>query len=239
MIKHITIDLWLTLIRSHPSYKKERVMNVFRILHGLGYKGTPDRIKDAIEVVDNYHTMVCEKTGFHNMTQRDLWFMVLHQLDIHNRITLEDVDSIITKCNELFILYPPEYIEPDTLEILREVADMDITIDIISNTGFITGTTVRRALLNRTIGRVIRSMYFSDAQVYAKPNFQLFMTSLASVRLNHGAGLKPEHILHVGDNMITDIKGAKMAGFQTFWINCGPEGGKLNQLPDHIKKLNA
>ena len=229
----------MTLIRSHPLYKKERVLKVHTLLHEfIDYKGPTTGVKGAIEYVDRYHTMVCEKTQYHNMSQRDLWFMVMYQLGIHERITLEQVDFIIAQCNELFGLYPPEFIEKDTIKILKEVAAMGITIDIISNTGFITSGTLRRSFLDKTLGKIVRKMYFSDAYVWAKPNRELFESSLRSVTINGNRDFDPHNVLHVGDNIIADIKGAKDAGFHTMWINCGPEGDKLNQLPDYIKKLN-
>lgn len=241
MIKHVTIDLWMTLIQSHPSYKKERVLKVHTLLHEfIDYKGPTTGIKAAIEYVDRYHTMVCEKTGYHNMNQRDLWFMVMYQLDLHNKVTLEQVDFIIAQCNELFGLYPPEFIDKDTIRILKEVVNMDITIDIISNTGFITSGTLRRSFLDRMLGKIIRRAYFSDSSTYAKPNHHLFEISLTSVQINcNSRDIVPSNVLHVGDNIVADIKGAKTAGFHTMWINCGPEGDKLYQLPDYIKKLNS
>lgn len=240
MIKHVTIDLWMTLIRSHPSYKKERVLKVHTLLHEFaGYKGSPNAIQAAIKGVDEYHTMVCEKTGYHNMNQRDLWFMVMYHLNIHEKVTLEQVDLIISQCNELFGLYPPEFIDKDTIPILKEVMGLGASIDIISNTGFITAGTLKRMFLDKLLGKIVRKMYFSDTLIWAKPNTDIFQASLRSAREGGNRDIQPSNVLHVGDNIIADIKGAKQAGFNTMWVNCGPEGDKLNQLPDYIRLLNT
>ncbi|HCH00933.1 MAG TPA: 5-amino-6-(5-phospho-D-ribitylamino)uracil phosphatase YigB [Vibrio sp.] len=48
---------------------------------------------------------------------------------------------------------------------------------------------------------------------WAKPHSQMFETALAHL------GLPAEHVLHVGDNLISDVAGAKYVGMQACWIN--------------------
>lgn len=48
---------------------------------------------------------------------------------------------------------------------------------------------------------------------WAKPHAQMFDTALAHL------GLPAEHVLHVGDNLISDVAGAKHAGMSACWIN--------------------
>ncbi|SJN21496.1 Putative FMN hydrolase; 5-Amino-6-(5'-phosphoribitylamino)uracil phosphatase [Vibrio casei] len=48
---------------------------------------------------------------------------------------------------------------------------------------------------------------------WAKPHSQMFETALAHL------GLPAENVLHVGDNLISDVAGAKYVGMQACWIN--------------------
>ncbi len=48
---------------------------------------------------------------------------------------------------------------------------------------------------------------------WAKPHGQMFTTALSHL------GLPPENVLHVGDNLISDVAGAKYAGMSACWIN--------------------
>lgn len=48
---------------------------------------------------------------------------------------------------------------------------------------------------------------------WAKPHAQMFDTALAHL------GLPAENVLHVGDNLISDVAGAKHAGMSACWIN--------------------
>lgn len=62
------------------------------------------------------------------------------------------------------------------------------------------------------------SQYFSvvlkaGPDGYAKPHADLF--NKAALHLD----LEPNHILHVGDHLISDVQGAKSSGFQACWFN--------------------
>ena len=51
-----------------------------------------------------------------------------------------------------------------------------------------------------------------DAKSY-KPRKELFEMALA------GTGLKPEQVLHIGDSLSSDVKGAGALGINTMWVN--------------------
>ncbi|WP_153448089.1 5-amino-6-(5-phospho-D-ribitylamino)uracil phosphatase YigB [Vibrio algicola] len=48
---------------------------------------------------------------------------------------------------------------------------------------------------------------------WAKPHGEMFTTALAHLNL------PPENVLHVGDNLVSDVAGAKYAGMSACWIN--------------------
>lgn len=58
----------------------------------------------------------------------------------------------------------------------------------------------------------------------AKPHADLFKQTAARF------GVRPEDILHVGDNLVTDVQGAILAGAQAAWINLS--GQTLNGFPE-------
>lgn len=64
-----------------------------------------------------------------------------------------------------------------------------------------------------------------DAKSY-KPRKELFEYALKAI------GLKPEQVVHIGDSLSSDVKGAITVGIDTIWIN---RGGR--QVPDGIKAV--
>lgn len=75
-----------------------------------------------------------------------------------------------------------------------------------------------------------------DAGSY-KPRKELFELALTST------GLKPEEVIHIGDSMSSDVKGASALGIRAIWVNRGgrevPEGveavGNLMEVLEKIK----
>lgn len=59
--------------------------------------------------------------------------------------------------------------------------------------------------------------------VHMKPAKDMF--NLACSRLN----IAPQHLLHVGDSMNADVRGARLAGCQSVWLN--PSFGRVDSLP--------
>lgn len=59
--------------------------------------------------------------------------------------------------------------------------------------------------------------------VHMKPAKDMFY--LACTRLDIG----PQHLLHVGDSMNADVRGARLAGCQSVWLN--PSFGQVASLP--------
>lgn len=58
----------------------------------------------------------------------------------------------------------------------------------------------------------------------AKPHQDLFHQTAAYFKV------RPQEILHVGDNLVTDVQGALQAGCQAVWINLS--GKNLNHFPE-------
>ena len=66
-------------------------------------------------------------------------------------------------------------------------------------------------------------MYLSNELLVSKPSFSIFKIILDDFKL------KPDEIVHIGDNLFTDIFGAKKCGFGTVFIN------KRNSVNNNLK----
>ena len=74
-----------------------------------------------------------------------------------------------------------------------------------------------------------------DARAY-KPRKELFQLALGRV------GLKPGEVIHIGDSLGSDVKGASQVGIRTLWLNRSgkavPEGvASISSLLDGIKHI--
>ena len=73
------------------------------------------------------------------------------------------------------------------------------------------------------LGDAFEFVLHPGSGVQMKPAKDMF--ELACLRLN----IAPQHLLHVGDNMNADVRGARLAGCQSVWLN--PSFGRNDLLP--------
>jgi FMN hydrolase / 5-amino-6-(5-phospho-D-ribitylamino)uracil phosphatase len=60
----------------------------------------------------------------------------------------------------------------------------------------------------------------------AKPDVRIFHAA------SHAAGVAPEQVLHVGDDMVLDVHGAHQAGMQAVWLRRASHGGGGGAVPE-------
>lgn len=235
MIKVVSFDVWLTLIKSNPAFKPKRTEIIDNILMDMfGTFASLEKITTTIKKVDVFHTQLCERTGRHTMLPMDLWMLVFSELGVRpHSITEEMRVDIERKLEAHFFDHPPELISPRTEIIMREILSMGIKgIYLISNTGFISGSIIRSYLEDRGMMLIFENAVFSDEESIAKPNPAIFE------RIVHDPLRDRNEYLHVGDSVVADFRGAKEAGMNALIIN-GPTEITLEDVPPFIKQLNS
>jgi putative hydrolase of the HAD superfamily len=112
-------------------------------------------------------------------------------------------------------------------DVLQELRDTRIQCGVISNT-VVPGNLAREVLERLEILNYFDFTLFSSDCIFAKPHPLMF--EIAAGKWN----LKPFQILHVGDQLDKDVKGAHEAGLRTVWINHDRKKIKAGKIkPDH------
>ena len=213
-LKHISFDLWLTLIRSNPEFKPLRnklFLDFFGIKKGL------DEVSEAFLHYDQLFNRINEKTG-RNVHYSEMLFVILDHLGIDTELVgKEDMALYYGQMEILFFNHHPLLLNKDTASILDKIRDSGCGINILSNTGFILGKTLRTLLQTLEIGHYFDFQLYSDETGYSKPS-QLFYEQVFTAANNPGI-IKKHEVLHVGDNKIADIEGATRFGFKAALID--------------------
>lgn len=202
-IKFISFDMWGTLITSNPTFKNERAKHVSKI--STRQDLTIDEINQVFNSVKKDADFTVEKFGI-QFPIESLYKKIAFKLGI------QDVNDLKRQCELLFLCNLPILIS-DTKEILEKLKNDGYEMVISSNTLLIGGDTIFSALNQLNIGHYFSNMYFSDHLGVAKPN-PMFYKHVQE----HSNYLKSE-IIHVGDNLTTDIIGSKEYGFNNYQIN--------------------
>jgi putative hydrolase of the HAD superfamily len=208
--KHISFDLWLTLIKSNPNYKSRR-NQLFKDFFEIEYD---------IEIVSQkirYYDVVCnsinEKTG-KNIDTEDIYLLILSSLgyDI-NKLNKKILEEFYKESEKIFFENEPVFINSHTHQIFNNLKNNGITMNVLSNTGFIIGKTLRLFLDKNNLGSFFDFQIYSDECNYSKPNVEIF--NLVYDRITIKNKTPKRQVLHIGDNLIADCDGAKAFGFST------------------------
>jgi putative hydrolase of the HAD superfamily len=209
--KHISFDLWLTLIKSNPNYKSKR-NQLFKEFFEIGYD---------IELVSQkvrYYDVVCnsinEKTG-KNIDTNEIYLLILSSLGYDvNKLNKKMLDEFYKETEKIFFENEPVLINSNTHQILNDLRNEGITMNVLSNTGFIKGSTLRFFLDKNNLGNYFDFQIYSDECNYSKPNVEIFKLVYDRITIKNRS--PKSQVLHIGDNLIADCDGAKAFGFSSF-----------------------
>ena len=228
--KHYSFDLWLTLIKSNPTFKKERALFFHEHLNAAGK--SLEEVELLFRKIDLMVNAINQKSG-KNLDAEEMYLMIIYELNGSNSIFENlDMEWLLHKMEQLFFQYIPTLYHPETLSTLNSLKEIpNVSMNILSNTGFIKGSTLRIALEKIGIAHFFDFQLYSDEVNMSKPNHEFFASMIEKIyyKRQHD-NLIFDDVIHVGDNLIADINGANRMGINSFQIN-----SNLNTINDLLK----
>ncbi|PQA96717.1 phosphoglycolate phosphatase [Chryseobacterium shigense] len=204
---HFSFDLWLTLIKSHPEFKTKRVelfTSFFTIDKPI------DEVAKTVKYYDDLCNTINEVTGG-NIDTFEMYLLILGLLDVDvKQLNKEKLEGFYMKSEELFLEYKPVIIFENIKEFFDQIKNEGKTVNILSNTGFIKGRTMRKFLIQEELDQYIDFHIYSDEINISKPNPLIFQEVKNNLK---DQNLPMHRVLHIGDNPVADYKGAKDFGF--------------------------
>jgi putative hydrolase of the HAD superfamily len=208
VIKHISLDVWLTLLKSNPNFKSLR--NDLIIKH-FDIKKEKQEVDDSFRRLDRTFTKVNEIVG-KNLDSQEMFLIILADLGVAlENVSADQLNDYEEQMLQLFWAYPPQFIEENFPVIAEKLVQKDITLSILSNTGFIRGKTLRQLFKYYKVEPYFAFQCYSDEEYCSKPSadfFQIVYRNLLAIK-----NIEKKNVLHIGDNPIADVKGANNFGF--------------------------
>ena len=232
-IKHYSFDLWLTLIKSNPLFKQQRSCIFHREYNALNK--SLEEVEHVFRQVDIMCNSINETTG-KNIDAEEMYLMVISLVN-ENKFVLGDIDinALYFRMETLLFEFLPLIYSDGTVEVLAHIkARPKCTANILSNTGFIKGPTLRKVLEQLNIAQYFDFQLYSDEAGLSKPNkefFQLLLDEIAIIR-----SIERDQIIHIGDNIKTDIQGAENMGIKSLQVNSN-NVSLINLIPDATQHL--
>lgn len=218
-IKHFSFDLWLTLIKSNPAFKEERAVYFYNNFNSL-HKSL-DEVKLIFRNVDLMCNAINEKRG-KNIDAEEMYLMVIYQLN-NSLKPFENIDIsyLYKEMEQLIFKHIPTVFNEQTYCCLDKIKQhADSTLNILSNTGFIKGSTVRLIVDKLELSKYFDFQIYSDEVGVSKPNIKIYDILLQNIYTTRKSkDITLLEIAHIGDNAVADVLGAKAIGINAFQVN--------------------
>ena len=218
LYKHYSFDLWLTLIRSNPDFKRERAL-IFHARYNPLRKSL-DEVVTIFRQVDLMVNSINEKTG-KNIDAEEMYLMVISILNnYHPGFTEVDIHALYQDMEELLFNYLPQIYCAGTRGLLASLKESGLsTVSLLSNTGFIKGRTLRKVLSALELDQYLDFQLYSDEVRLSKPSQAFFQLMLDHIDRQKHTELELHDIIHIGDNPVADLQGAATFGIHSVLIN--------------------
>jgi putative hydrolase of the HAD superfamily len=211
--KHLSFDLWLTLIKSNPEFKKKRNL-LFKDFFEVDY--SIDKVTEVVRYYDVLCNNINEKTGF-NIDTFEIYYFILNALNVNsNDIEIEKLSQFYKETEMLFMKFKPDLVYPEIQLLFKEIVEQEKTISILSNTGFIKGETLRKLMSHYDLENYFSFQIYSDETGFSKPKKEIFQ--LVYNEIKRFNSIEKKKVLHIGDNQIADFDGAIKFGFDALLI---------------------
>lgn len=210
---HLSFDLWLTLIKSHPEFKQKRNLlfkDFFEIEQGI------EKVNEVVRHYDVLCNNINENTGL-NLDTYEIYYLILGGLGVDlSKYGIDKLSEFYNHTEELFLNYKPVLIYPDVQKMFVEVTNKGKSINVLSNTGFIKGKTLRKLMDYYGLADYLKFQIYSDEVGFSKPNKEIYQ--LVFDEISKYKKIEKKDLLHVGDNAIADYNGALKFGFNAYLL---------------------
>lgn len=215
-IRAVTFDLWETLFFENDGASARRTAvrcrNLAEVFNKLGVKISVEQSELALkQTVDSLLRIWDINKDISHLEQLKL--VVNHASRGSVNMREEWIDELSAAyVAPLFEVTP--LLNPETHKVLEWLKNHGKFVGLICNTGLTPGTGLRRFLDKEGVAEYFDVMIFSDEVGVRKPDPEIFRLAARKLKA------RPFEIVHVGDNLKSDVCGARNAGFKTVHFLC-------------------
>ena len=213
MIKHISLDLWNTLLISNPNFSVERVKYFSKnYLSNINN----DIISKEIENIGIETDLINMSEGISIPSEKMYSKLLFKQQNLiidesELKTIYSDLELIFLK-NLPFIMYNIDALK----ECFENLLSKDYSLNISSNTAYIKGKTLINVLEKLELKQYFSFFIFSDEINFSKPSkkfFEKLLNNCEKLKINK------ENIIHIGDSIEADINGANQCEIKSHYVD--------------------
>ena len=203
----VCFDVWNTILQSNPDFKKQRIQIIAE-----AFSSEPSIIAKIANEIDIEFDKITDLTG-RDFNCADRLKLIASKLKKDSYCNGEFLKQLEDNIDQAFLRFLPSLKSDDVIIVLEQLKQKNVTICLLSNTGFISGVYMRKALDLHGVMKFVDHSFFSDEIKVAKPNLEIFAVVTRTV------DCMPNNVLHVGDNVLADYEGAIKFGMNALLLN--------------------
>ena len=243
----VTVDFWWTLFHdASPGvdrHKLRRLVDFEAILRAAGEPVSREILDRAYEESGSYLARIWSTHRDVPVGEHVRAVLVAIDPDLSGRLDASVTARLVDAYARPALIDPPS-VDPGALAALEALCARGLTLAVVSNAMRTPGVVLRALLERHGLLGCFKHTTFSDEVGVRKPDPAIFAHALETV------GADREHAVHVGDDAILDVQGARAAGMRVVQV-IGERGGpsaspapdavirRLAELPDAIARLDA
>lgn len=245
-LRAVTVDLWGTLLLEPPGsddrHKGRRLAEFQRILDGAGVAASADALDRGYRDCAAFLNQLWLQNR--DTPVEDHVRVILRALDpdAPERLPAETLRALADAYADAILAAPPALAD-GAAAALESLARQGYTLCLVSNTMRTPGRALRQVLRQYGVLGHFAHLAFSDECGVRKPEPEIFRRTLKAV------GVAPAEAVHVGDDPVLDVEGARRAGMRVIQVTLErpPWFGRqrphvairtLAELPEAVAKLS-
>jgi putative hydrolase of the HAD superfamily len=244
VIRAVTLDLWGTLFLDGPAsddrYKRPRLAGMQAVLAGAGIPVASDQLDRAYAASGHWLGRLWQVHRDAAVGEHVSAMLRALGAGLPERLSAETMAELIRAYASPALVAPPA-IDQGARAALEALAASGALLAVVSNTMRTPGAVVRQILDQAGLLPLFRVLTFSDECGIRKPAQAIFSCTLKDL------GVPAEHGVHVGDDSILDVEGARDAGMAAIQVTpdgratapVKPDGviRHLGELPAALRQL--
>jgi HAD superfamily hydrolase (TIGR01509 family) len=195
------------------------------ILAGIGVKVTSTALDRAYEDSASFLGKVWAKNRDVPVTDHVRAILTALDSKLPGRVPADVLSALIDAYAQPILLVPPA-VDDGARAALERLRGQGIALAVLSNTMRTPGTVLRKVLERYGLLACFAHATFSDEVGVRKPDAEIFALTLRAL------GVEPAVAVHVGDDAVLDVLGARNAGLRTVQVTSASLKALGAQRPD-------
>jgi HAD superfamily hydrolase (TIGR01509 family) len=243
----VTIDFWGTLLFDGPGsddrYRTPRLSEFEKILNGAGVRVSRAALDRGYVASARFLRGIWSENRDVPVIDHVRAILAAADRALPDGLSAATLEALVDAYARPILRVPPT-VDDGAVAALRALRERGCTLALVSNTMRTPGTTLRKLLARYGLLDCFAHTTFSDEVGVRKPDAEIFLLTLRAV------GGDPGTSVHVGDDSVLDVAGARAARMRVIQVTSralsGPPAARpdaviarLSALPDAVSRLEG